>query len=94
MNTIKFNDFTCPVISFNKYTNFDANGISGTGTCEIEVNDNLSDLYELGMNGITSLQILVNDEVIYNLTDINIKITSINETLTGNRMAMFLNFSF
>ena len=93
MNYIKFNDLQCQVISFIKYTNFDENGMTGSCNCQV-LTDNVTGLQELGLNPITSLQILHEDEVIYNLQNISAKVTSINEYLADNHIDINLTITF
>lgn len=93
MNTIKFNDYQCGLISFSKYTNFDENGMVGTGTCQISTSD-LTGLQEVGLNGINSIQITHDEEVIYNLTDINAHISYINESLNEDHIDITLSINF
>lgn len=93
MNQIKFNDFQCEVISFNKYTNFDQNGMSGNCSCQI-VTDNLSGLQELGQQGITSMQIFHDEALIYNLENIEAHLTYINESLNNDHIDITLSINF
>lgn len=92
MNTIKFNDAEFEVESYSKSTYFN-NELSSSASCSIITND-LDALNALAMAPITSLQILHEGEVIYNLHDINAKIDNINEYLNGNRMNINVNLNF
>ena len=90
MNTIKFNNTTTfEVFSYNRNTTFEGDAITGNGFCSIAVQD-ASDLVTLAANPITQIQIYHNNELIYNLEDINAVIQSISESLEGDKM----NISF
>lgn len=93
MNYIKFNDLTCQVVSFNKYTNFDENGMSGSCNCQI-ITDDITALQALGLETITSLQIIHDEDIIYNLQNISAKMTSINEYLADNHIDINLTLTF
>jgi len=56
MNTIKLNNTTCEVISFNKSTTFNNGQIIGSGSTSIRTND-ISALQELGLTTIETIQI-------------------------------------
>lgn len=92
MNTIKFNDVEGMLLSFNKNTYFNEDGISGNITCEME-NVDIDELQALGTSTITSMSIKYNDEVIYNVDTMSAKLTSINEYLMNNRIHMTLNIN-
>lgn len=93
MNTIKLNNTTCEVVSFNKNTTFNNGQISGSGNANIRT-DNIGALQELGLTEIETIQIFHNEERIYNLTNAGGRITSIDEYLTENSMNININFSF
>lgn len=92
MNKIKFNDVEFEVESYNKNTYFHEE-LSSNGNCSI-ITDNMDALNALAEVPITSLQILHDGEVIYNLHDINAKIDNINEYLSGDRMSINVNLIF
>lgn len=92
MNTIKFNNVEGTLLSFNKSTYFNEEGMSGNITCEME-NADIDALQALGLSTVTSMQIKYNDEVIYNVDVMNAKLTSINEYLMNNRIRMTLNIN-
>ena len=92
MNTIKFNNAEFEVESYSKTTYFN-NALSSNASCSIITND-IDTLNALAIEPITSLQILHEGEVIYNLHDINAKIDSINEYLNGNRMNINVSLNF
>lgn len=93
MNTIKLNNTTCEVISFNKSTTFNNGQISGSGNASIRTDD-ISALQELGLTEIETIQIFHDEERIYNLTNAGGRITSIDEYLTEDSMNINVNFSF
>ena len=93
MNYIKFNDYQCELIGFNKYTNYDENGMVSSCNCQVATSD-VTGLQEVGLNGISSIQILHDNEVIYNLTNINARISSINETLAEDHIDITLSINF
>lgn len=92
MNKIKFNDVEFEVESYSKNTYFHEE-LSSNGNCSI-ITDDMDALHALAEVPITSLQILHDGEVIYNLHDINAKIDNINEYLSGDRMSINVNLIF
>lgn len=93
MNTIKLNDVTCEVLSFNKNTSFNNGEIYGSGSASIST-DNISALQELGLTTIDTIQIFHDEERIYNLTNAGGRITSIDEYLSESTMNINVSFSF
>lgn len=93
MNTIKLNNTTCEVISFNKNTTFNNGQILGSGNASIRTDD-ISTLQELGLTEIETIQIFHDEERIYNLTNAGGRITSIDEYLTEDSMNINVSFSF
>lgn len=93
MNTIKLNNTTCEVLSFNKNTTFNNGQIFGSGSASIRTDD-ISALQELGLTTIETIQIFHDQEKIYDLTNANGKITSIDEYLADDTINISINFSF
>ena len=93
MNYIKFNEYQCEVLSFNKYTTFQENTIAGTCNCQIVTSD-LTGLQNLGLEGITEIQIIHDEEIIYDLQNINARIASINENLVNDHIDVMLAINF
>ena len=93
MNYIKFNEYQCEVLSFNKYTTFQENTITGTCNCQIVTSD-LTGLQNLGLEGITEIQIIHDEEIIYDLQNINARIASINENLVNDHIDVMLAINF
>jgi len=93
MNTIKFNNHTYEVLSFNKNTYFENNHISSTANCQIRTSD-ITSLYTLAEETIESLQIYWNEDLIYDLDNISGKLSSISEYLADDRINITLNCNF
>lgn len=93
MNYLKLNDFQCQLLSFNKYTNFNDSVMSGNCSCQI-VTDNISGLQALGLEEITSLQIMHEDNLIYDLQNISAHMTSISEYLSNDKIDITLTLNF
>ena len=93
MNTIKFNNHSYGVYSFSKNTYFNDDGISSNANCSIETND-ITSLHELAQEGIQTLQIYHDDTLIYNLSNLDGKLTSIDEYLSDDRVNINLNLNF
>ncbi len=93
MNYLKLNDFQCEVISFNKYTNFNENAMTGTCNCQVVTAD-ITGLQNVGLNTITEIQIIHNEDVIYDLKSIQANIVSINENLVDDHIDILLSISF
>ena len=93
MNTIKFNGVEFQVDSYNKYTSFSGESMVGTAACQIKA-DNITALQTLGKSVITSIQILHDEVVIYDLVDISAKITNINEYLSNDKIDVTINLEF
>ena len=93
MNTIKFNNSTYEVLSFNKSTYFNDSGISSNASCSIKTS-NMTSLYALAESGLQSIQIYHDNELIYDLSDINGKLTSIDEYLMDDHININVNLTF
>lgn len=93
MNTIKLNNVTCEVLSFNKNTSFNNGEIYGSGSASIRTDD-IGALQELGLTEIETIQIFHDEERIYNLTNAGGRITSIDEYLTEDSISINVSFSF
>ena len=93
MNTIKFNNTSFEVESYNKNTSFMGETISSSASCTITTN-NIELLNTLAQDSITSIQIMHNNDLIYNLADIDAKIDNISEYLNGDRMGVSVNLTF
>lgn len=93
MNTIKLNNTTCEVISFNKNTTFNNGQIFGSGNASVRT-DNIGALQELGLTEIETIQIFHDEDRIYNLANAGGRVTSIDEYLTEDSMSINVSFSF
>ena len=93
MNIIKFNNVEFEVISYNKNTYFNDDTITSSASCQIIVAD-MDVLNNLAKTTITSLQILHNGNIIYNLSDISVHIDNISEYLNVDRMDINVSLRF
>lgn len=85
MNIIKFNNVEFEVIGYNKNTYFSDDTITSSASCQIIVAD-MDVLNNLANTAITSLQILHDGNIIYNLSDITAHIDNISEYLNVDKM--------
>ena len=93
MTTLKLNNTEFELTAFGRNTSFYENSITSTANCDINVSD--TDLLEaLTDIQITSLQIKYDDNIIYNLNDINAKITNINEYLNTDHISTSIGLTF
>lgn len=93
MNTIKFNETTFPVESYNRNTYLSDGHIHGDGNCTVVAN-NLGTLTDLMDDTITVIQIYHDNELIYTADNLNANISSINEYLSDDRINISLNLRF
>ena len=94
MNTIVFNnDATFELEAFNKNTTISGSTLTSTGNATIYTS-NIDDIMALALETITSIQILFDEDVIYNSTNLTCKLNSISEYLSGNRVNIQLSFNF
>lgn len=93
MNYIKFNNYQCEVMSFSKYTTFTAESASGNCNCQV-ICVNSTELQDLGMTPITSIQIIHDEEVIYNVDHISARVTTLNETLVDDHVETYITLEF
>ena len=93
MNTIKFNNHSYEVLNFNKNTYFSAEQINSSANCQIKTSD-ITSLYELATETIETLQIYHDNELIYDLSNLSGRLSSIDEYLADDRINITLNCSF
>ena len=94
MNTIKFNNTTFPVESFNKNTYLSPDGtVMRDGNCVI-MNTNTDGLIALMHETITAIYIYHNETLIYDSEDISVHISNINETLIEDHVSISLILRF
>lgn len=93
MTKIKLNNSEYQIESYNRTTNISDNNITSTAYLNLSSGEavNLNSL--LGTT-INSIEIDVDDVKIYELTNINAKVDSVNEYLSGNRMSYNVNITF
>lgn len=85
MNTIKFNDFECEIVSFNKNTYYNNGVVSGNVNCELITTD-IDGLHALSESNITSITITHNEDVIYNVTHFTGQLSSVSESLADDHI--------
>ena len=93
MNVIKFNNTEFEVEGYSKNTYFNGASMSSNGMCQVKLDD-ISALMDLAQTPITSIQILHDDVVIYDLQDINARIDNTNEYLNTDRIDVSINLIF
>lgn len=93
MNIIKFNNVEFEVIGYNKNTYFSDDIITSSASCQIIVTD-MDVLNNLANTAITSLQILHDGNIIYNLSDISAHIENISEYLNVDKMDISVGLRF
>ena len=92
MNVIKFNNEEFEVEHYSKTTHFSQYEITSSANCS--VNGDIATLNTLAESPITSIQIICNNEVIYNLQNITAHIDSISENFPGDRMYINVSMTF
>ena len=92
MNTIKFNNNTYEVLSFNKSTYFNEGNINSNASCSIKT-ANVTSLYALADTDIQTIQIYHDSTLIYELENANGKLTSIDEYLADDHINININLS-
>ena len=93
MNKIKFNNVELTLVGYSRTTYFNGENISSNGSCNV-ITDDITELNELAQDTITSLQIYSDNELIYNLQDINAKIDNINEYLDEDHISISISLTF
>lgn len=93
MNTIKLNNTTFTVESYNKNTVYDGTNITSNGYFNI-INPTISAVNALVSSPIESIQIHHDGTLIYDLDNINARISSINEYLNNDRVDVGINLVF
>ena len=95
MNKIVLNNVEIPIDSFSRNTSLSDGVVYSNAMVSINNDMDYSDeLQDLIKAPITSLKLKVDDEIVYNLENINAQITSINENLYANGMNINLNIIF
>ena len=93
MNTIKLNNTTFEVTSYNKSTYLSDQEIRSNATCSIKISD-IADVNALMGVTITSLKIYHDETLIYNLADISAKLDNVNEYLNIDTVDVSLSLTF
>ena len=93
MTKIILNTTEFEIDSYGRNTYFNGETISSNANCSI-LNSDATELNELLGVAITTIQIYHDNNLIYDLQDINARIESINEYLSGNRIGTSINLVF
>lgn len=97
MNTLILNGLSSTpftLVNFSRNTSF-ANGMRSIAYFDLENTINtVSALQSIGLTGVTNITIKHDDDVIYNLPNLNAQITSINETLVEDHININLSITF
>ena len=93
MNTIVLNDVTLEVTAYNKNTFLENGDISSSATCSVITSD-ITTLNELSERLITSIKIYNDETLIYDLHNIEARISNISEYLNSNHININLTLLF
>ena len=93
MNTIKFNNTTLELGNYGRSTYFNGTEIESNANCDVVTND-INALFTLAEAPITTIQIYHDDNLVYNLQEINCVIASISEFFNGESMNISLSLKF
>ena len=93
MNKIKLNNTEFEITSYTRNTSFGGDTISMTAYCDVASAANV-DVYALGQDTITSIQIYHDDTLIYDLQDISAHIDSSSEYLNVDHMSLNIIITF
>ena len=93
MNTIKLNNVTLELESYGRSTSFNGAEMESNANCDV-ITSNINALFELAQLPITTLQIYHDNNLVYDLQNINCVIASISEFFNGERMNISLSLKF
>lgn len=93
MDKIKLNNTEIELLAFHRNTTFTGSTIVSEAGCSIVSNDRDA-LNALGFEKITTLQIYHDDQLIYDLQDIDATMDTINEYLDGDHVNLGLSIHF
>jgi cob(I)alamin adenosyltransferase len=93
MTKIKLNNYECEIDSYSRTTNISDGNINGSGYINV-LNGDVDELNALLGTTITSIEIYVDERKIYELHDIDAEVNTLNEYLSGDKMAYNLNLTF
>lgn len=95
MVTIKLNNGDeMGLVGFNRSIIFHGAEVNDNASLEVAADTDKSTIMALGSAAITSLQILSNNQSIYELTNINARIDNISDTLDGEKISTRINLVF
>lgn len=98
MITIVFNGASSKAIEltgFNRSTTFENGNMNSMAYLNVvNTAQTAGWLQEFGLAGITNLTIKDGNDVIYNLANLNARISSVNESLSGNEISVSVNIEF
>lgn len=84
-----------PITAYNRNTTFEEGALNSVAYFTVTSNtETASLLNELGISGITSIEIFNDEDLIYSLTELTAHITTINEYLEGEHIVMSVNIAF
>lgn len=93
MTKIKLNNYECEIDSYSRNTNISDGNINSSSYVNV-LNGNVDELNALLGTTITSIEIYIDNDKIYELHNINAEVNSLNEYLSGDRMTYNLNLTF
>lgn len=93
MATLKLNNTEFEISEFNRTTYYTSEELNSNANVIVE-NTTVSALETLAHVEITSLQIINNGEVIYNLQNISATLDTINEYLKNGHMEISIGINF
>lgn len=83
-----------PITGYNRYTNISGGHITSNANITLVSAEAYNALVALVDEDVESIEIQVDDEKIYEITNQNGRITGINEYLNGNTVALNMSISF
>lgn len=86
MTKLTLNSTEFIISGYNRYTNIDTNGVHSSANVSFPDNSQYSTLTQ--MPTITSLSIAIDGSTIYTLSNLNAKVTNINENLYDGGVSM------
>lgn len=84
------NNFNAELLSFTRNTNFDEN----TSVAHCHINTTNLSLYDLANTTITSLKIIRDDEIIYDLEEIDAQLVILDDNLVIGEMNSIFTIRF
>lgn len=93
MTTVKLNNTEFVIENYNRSTYFSGETMTSNASCTVRVTD-ASALSALITENITFIQIKNDGNIIYTLDNINAKIDSVSEYLSGDHISTNINMLF